>query len=156
MKAILALGVAAALSGCAYNDPYVDNYYYGASPGYYGTAPYVLAPQPYYYGYGAVAPFGYRGYGFYDYPSVYPAYPWVGPRVRPHPHGRRPDARAPSDSGDRGTRPSRPGRGSGGGDRRPGVSGGGGSGWEPGVDGVDPGALGGGGSGYVPNQPTVK
>jgi hypothetical protein len=165
MKAILALGAAAALSGCAYYDPYVyDTPYYGTAPGYYGTAPgyygtapgyygsapYLITPQPYNYGY---------GFSYYDYPNVYPAQPWVAPapRLRPRPHGPRTDAHtAKPDDGESGRRPSRPGRG--GGDRGRGESAGGGgeSGWTPGGGGADAGATGGGGSGYVPNQPPDK
>jgi hypothetical protein len=154
MKAVLALGAALALSGCAYYDPYVYD-----SP-YYGGAPYGSAPQPYYYGYdGALLPFGYGayGYGWNGYPNVYP-HPWAapGPRLRPRHDGTRPDARVrrPHGRSDDGDDDRRSGDRAGGGRRPGGSTGAGGSGWTPGGGGVDPGALGGGGSGYVPNQPT--
>ena len=129
MKAILALGAAAALSGCAYYDPYVYGPAYGAP---YGGAPYAVAPQPYYYGWGwgygygyrygyrygypygypysypygyrgIVAPFGYSryGYGGYAYPGWYHTRPWIGarPHMRPRPVVQRPDAQAPRPAG---------------------------------------------------------
>ena len=139
MKAIVALAAAVALSGCAnygpypYDTPYYGGPYYGGP--YYGNGPYVVVPPHYpYYGY---------GYGFYDFPGLYPTYPWFG--HRPHPHFRpgkpRPDANV-----------QQPGAGSGG---RGGVIGGG-SGGSIAGPAANTGATGGGGSGYVPNQPPDK
>lgn len=122
MKALLALGAATALSGCAYYDPYVYNTpYYATAPGYYGSVPYTTAP--YYYYDGTVVPYGGYSYG-YAYPDVYPGY--VYPRVIPGPrrHLRdRPgaDGHGRFNSGP-GHQPSQPGRGS------SGARGGGGSG----------------------------
>ena len=127
MKAILALGAAAALSGCAYYDPYFYGPAYGAP---YGGAPYAVVPQPYYYGYGygwgygygygypygyrgIVVPYGYSryGYGGYAYPGWYHARPWIGhgPHMHRRPVVRRPEAQAPRpDSAGPGHHPSRP------------------------------------------------
>lgn len=147
MKTLIAVAAAAALSGCAYYDPYVYNTpYYGSAPAY--GAPYVVGPQPYYYG-STVVPYGYGGYGYptYAYPDVYldyRAYPRA-PRVHPR-TGGRPEAHAPRrDGGRRGS----PG---GAGGQRP-SDGGGGSGYVPG--GGSPRAPEGGGSGYVPGRPTT-
>jgi hypothetical protein len=154
MKAIVALAAAVALSGCAnyapygYDAPYYSSPYYG-SP-YYGGAPYVMPPYPYYYGY---------GYGFYDFPGLYPSYPWFGHRLHPRsrPGGLGP---APATTQQPGRDP-RVGAGSGGGGsggsaRRgaAGNMGGGGSGGSlAGPAGNTGASSGGGGSGYVPNQP---
>jgi hypothetical protein len=143
MKAILALAAAAVLSGCAYYDPYVYN-----TP--YYSAPYAVAPQPYYYD-GTLVPYGYPAYGYgypygpYGYPNVYPGYPArAGGDRGPRPHSRAgsPPAAPPAapvarpDGGGSGYPSSRPENPVGGGAEGP--------------------TFGGSGSGWVPNQPPVK
>jgi hypothetical protein len=143
MKAIVALCAAVALSGCAYNDPYLySRPYSGAPPAYYGDSPY------YYYGYGATVPYGYGPFGYdypgYYYPDVRPGSPWSWQRPHPRPDGTAGSPRTPRPEGGGSGYPAPP----------PVSSGGGGSGYNPGASNA--GSTGGGGSGYVPNQPPDK